>query len=77
MLHSLLENEASLKLAVSYPEFPGNRSSRVSAAEKTRSQGMKEVIEDPMFWEMVRDIKRFTQPASDVNCHAGLNFCLT
>ena len=24
MLHSLIQNEAGLKLAVSYPEFPGN-----------------------------------------------------
>ena len=35
MLYSLEANEASLKLAVSYPDFPGNPSSTVNAAERT------------------------------------------
>ena len=70
MLHSLIQNEAGLKLAVSYPEFLGNASSRVSVAEKTRGQGIKETMEDPLFWGMVKDIKSFTQPPSDVSCDA-------
>lgn len=75
MLHSLIENEACLKLAVSYPEFPGNPSSRVSTAERKRGQGVKDTVEDPMFWGMVKDIKSFTQPPSDVSCDACLNIC--
>ena len=38
MMHSLVANEAALKVAVSYAEFPGNRSSRVIAAERVRGQ---------------------------------------
>ena len=72
MLHSLIGNEAGLKLAVYYPEFSGNRSSRVSAAEKTRGQGIMETIEEFMFWGVTRDIKSFTQPASDVSRKAIL-----
>ena len=70
MMHSLEENEASLRLAVSYPEFPGNPDSRVSAAERTRGREMRRVIDDPMFWDVVKGIRAFTQPPADVSCFA-------
>lgn len=69
MMHSLEANEASLKLAVSYPEFPGNPSSRVNAAEKTRGHDSKELIEDARFWAVVGGISSFTKPPSDVGSH--------
>ena len=34
MLNSLIQNEAGLRLAVTYPKIPGNQLSRVSAAVK-------------------------------------------
>ena len=67
MMHSVVQNEASLKLAVTYPEFPGNLDSRVSAVERTRGRDIRKSIEDPMFWECVKGIKAFTQPPSDVS----------
>ena len=69
MMFSLVENEGSLKLAVSYPEFPGNSGSRAPAAEKTRGLEVRECIEDPLFWSIVKGVRGFTQPASDVSCH--------
>ncbi len=45
MMHSLVANEAALKVAVSYAEFPGNPSSRVIAAERVRGQDIKKCIE--------------------------------
>ena len=66
MMHSLEANEASLKLAVSYPEFPGNPSSTVNAAERTRGKEIKADIENQDFWEIVKGIRSFTQPIADV-----------
>ena len=66
MMYSMVQNEAALKLVVSYPEFPGNPASRVSAVERTRGRDIKQTIEDPMYWEVVKGIKAFTQPPSDV-----------
>ena len=76
MLHSLIENEACLKLALSYPEFAGNPSSRVSIAETKRGQGIKGTVEDPMIWDMVKDIKSFTQPPFGRKSRCCLNLCL-
>ena len=43
--------EAALKLVVSYPEFPSNLGSRVSAVERTRGRDIRKSIEEPIFWE--------------------------
>ena len=74
MMHSLVANEAALKVAVSYAEFPGNRSSRVIAAERVRGQDIKKCIEDPRFWEVVKGVEGFTKPPSDVSCDPLSNF---
>ena len=66
MLHSLEANEASLKLAVSYPEFPGNPSSRVNAVERRKGKDIMGDVENAYFWEIVKGIKSFTQPIADV-----------
>lgn len=66
MLHSLEANEASLKLAVSYLEFPGNPSSTVNAAERRKGKEIRADVENPDFWEIVKGIKSFTQPIADV-----------
>ena len=76
MMHSMVQNEASLKLAVSYPEFPGNPASRVSAADRTRGRDIKKSIEDARYWQIVKGIKAFTQPPSDVSCNPVQNFLL-
>ena len=66
MMYSMVQNEAALKLVVSYPEFPGNSASRVSAVERTRGRDIKQSIEDSMYWEVVKGIHAFTKPPSDV-----------
>lgn len=71
MCYSMAQNEACLKLAVSYPEFPGNSEARVSAAERKRGQEMRQIVDDPMFWDVIKGIRAFTQPASDVSCPAS------
>ena len=73
-MHSVAQNEAALKLVISYPEFPGNLASRVSAAERARGRDIKMSIEDPMFWEIVKGVKAFTQPGSDVRRPYHSNF---
>ena len=49
MMHNLEENEASLKLAVTYPEFPGNPGSKVNAVERARGREMRKVVDNPVF----------------------------
>ena len=71
MMHNLEENEASLKLAVTYPEFPGNPGSKVNAVERARGREMRKVVDNPVFWDVMKGIRKFTQPPSNVSCPAS------
>ena len=64
MMHSLVRREASLKLAVSHPEFPSYPGSKGNAPKRAHGWKVRKVIDSPVFWDITKGIKNFTQPPS-------------